>query len=181
MKLFKKGILVLLILSIGVFQSCKSDDAAEDILPSPEPRQIFLRAKVDGASFNSDPLKTLAITSVVDDPIATVLVFGGVDEQGRGIDFIIADFTIDGTYDLGMNLPGPHGNFMGSGGYVENQQTPCITYSANGGVVGKVIVTKYIPNEWIEGTFEFTAFCIHNDSSRSITAGEFAMEVQYHD
>lgn len=169
MKQIKVGILIALMLFATTITSCKKDDDGQVLPVNP----TFMTAKVGGESFSSDPAQTNALFHISEKD-EWFLGVQGVDKNESIIQIQIADFYSIGTYEIGEDsFP----NFLGVGSYFLGGVI--LGFSSYDGVPkGELIVTKYNPNDRIEGTFSFYIQKIFDENSIiHISEGAFSMPV----
>lgn len=169
MKLFQKGIFVMLVAFAVTITSCSKND---DNGPRVGDSQGTLTAKINGENYRSLPGEAEAFVFVVDSQ--KTLSIAGRDAQGRELGMSTNNFTGTGTYNL-FDMDGDVGigmYFEGDGDDTQGWLLP-----VEGAELGKLIVTEYSSGGRIKGTFHFTVMNPNSNSVKNITDGAFDVRV----
>ncbi len=161
MKVFKKGMLLFLVVLAATISSCGSDDSN-----GPGIDVSNFTAKVDGQPFSSVLDEAFGGVTVIQNN--SVVVVSGGDAQGRAISVTTEQFNGVGEYDI-FNL----NETLGLGLYMEGEdENTQIWNAAVEGQIGKLNVTS-VSNNRLKGTFHFKVLNIQTNSIKSITEGKF--------
>jgi len=160
---------LILMVSLAVV-SCKKDDDGGD---GGTTANGTVSAKVDGASFTSQPAFTVANT-ITANGITTVTIQGS-DNSGKGIVLVINGFEGTGTYDIGGGA-----NVFVTGSYIEaNASNPTASQSwmapFDATVAGEIQFSESTATK-VKGTFSFTAKNTQDNSIKNITEGSFNID-----
>jgi hypothetical protein len=154
------------------FTSCSSDD---DKGPGTNSSAGTISAKIDGNSFQSQPL--LSRATQVEAGAATALILQGTDNSGKGFNLNITGFTGTGTYEIG----GANSIFV-IASYVEGNPTNPLatqTWTApydNENLRGTISFSEATATN-VKGTFAFTAKNPNDDSVINVTEGAFNLDI----
>ncbi|QAA82834.1 hypothetical protein EI546_14400 [Aequorivita sp. H23M31] len=169
MKIFKRGIFVVLMAFAVTITSCSKDD---DNGPGGGDSVGTLTAKINGENYRSLPEEAEAFLYIIEDQ--RTLAIAGRDAQGREIGVSVNNFSGTGTYnifdmdgDLGLGM-----YFEGDGDATQGWLLP-----VEGEAPGKLVVTDYSAGNRIKGTFHFTVMNPSNNSIKRITDGVFDVRV----
>jgi|SRR5690554_1416085 len=163
MKQFGNYFLMLFVAIALTTTSCSKDDDSSD--GGFTPGETMMTAKIDGENFvatNTESLKGEVEGS-------QVVFVSGNDGSGKQIIITIHKFTGTGTYTVSKE--GTTGSFANILYWEESQQEGW--WGMDG---GKVVVSNYLPNERIKGTFHFELNNL-NETQKSVTEGKFEMAV----
>src|SRR5690554_2099482 len=161
MKQFGNYFLMLFVAIALTTTSCSKDDDSSD--GGFTPGETMMTAKIDGENFvatNTESLKG-------DVEGSQVVFVAGNDGTGKQIIITIHKFTGTGTYTVSKDgTSGSFANIL----YLEDS----IGWWGEDG--GQVIVSDYLPNERIKGSFHFELNNL-NETQKSVTDGKFEMAV----
>lgn len=171
MRHLKNIMILFMVLTVGTFTSCSSDDDGGD--PGDTTAAAgTITAKIDGANFTSLQLTTFA-NLVNAGGVSTLTIQGNTDSQAFNL--LINGYDGVGTYeisDAGIAI---------IASYIEpnitdpmNTQTWSAPY-ANSGVIGEINISEETANG-VKGTFFFTGKNANDDSTKVITDGQFNVE-----
>lgn len=168
---FLKTSLILLSFLFSLV-SCSSDDDGGNGGNTPNG---VVKAKVDGANFQSNP--TFSTANRVTAGPSTTLTLQGTDNSGKGFNFVINGFEGEGSYEIG----GDNLVFVVAN-YVEANATNPIdtqTWTApyDDTTVRGSISFSTATDDNVEGTFEFTSKNPNDGTVKNITEGSFNLEV----
>lgn len=159
MRFFK--FLTLLLVTVSIISCGKDDDGGTSGGGSSD---TFWYCKVDGEDFRIEGDYAFATYFDIDNTIA---VYGSEDQAVPGFATIFIALKNDdgmvGTYDLSLN-----GDATGTYNDTDPSETFLSAFEDGGGTME---ITK-IDDEFVEGTFSFTAFD-GNGNSKEITDGSF--------
>jgi len=156
-------ILMLFVAIALTTTACSKDDDSSD--GGFTPGETMMTAKIDGGNFVATG--TESFKGEVEGSI--VVMLGGEDDAERQFFITIHNFSGTGTYTVkedGDNSPFADVLYW-------EQELEEGWWGMDG---GKVIVTDYLPNERIRGTFQVELNNL-NDSRRSVTDGKFEMAI----
>lgn len=163
MKQFGNYFLMLFAAIALTTTSCSKDDDSSG--GGFTPGETMMTAKIDGGNFVATG--TESFKGEVEGSI--VIMLGGEDDAERQFFITIHNFSGTGTYTVkedGDNNPFADVLYW-------EQELEEGWWGMDG---GKVIVTDYLPNERIRGTFQVELNNL-NDSRRSVTDGKFEMAI----
>lgn len=163
MKQIGNYILMLFVAIALTTTACSKDDDSSD--GGFTPGETMMTAKIDGGNFVATG--TESFKGEVEGSI--VVMLGGEDDAERQFFITIHNFSGTGTYTVkedGDNSPFADVLYW-------EQELEEGWWGMDG---GKVIVTDYLPNERIRGTFQVELNNL-NDSRRSVTDGKFEMAI----
>jgi|GEM_PF-2320230 len=163
MKQFGNYFLMLFVAIALTTTSCSKDDDSSD--GGFTPGETMMTAKIDGENFVAT--YTESIKGEVEG--SQMVFITGEDASGKQIIITIHNFTGSGTYTVSEG--GTTGSFAHILYWDEVQQEGW--WGMDG---GKVVVTNYLPNERIKGTFHFELNNL-NETQKSVTDGNFEMAV----
>ncbi len=161
------GMLIALALVCTGALSCSSDD--DDRNPG-NADSGTIKAKVDGATFTSNP-QFSAASRISVGPTTTVTLQGN-DSSGKGIVIVLNGVTGPGKYQIGGGA-----NISISASYIEvNTSNPQATQTwqapFDSSVAGEVTIDELTETK-ITGSFEFTCKNSGDNSTKQITEGAF--------
>lgn len=163
MKQFGNYFLMLFAAIALTTTSCSKDDDSSG--GGFTPGETMMTAKIDGENFVA--ISTESLKAEVE---GTQVVFvAGEDGSGKQIIITIHKFTGSGTYTVSKD--GTTGSFANILYWEEARQEGW--WGMDG---GKVIVSDYLPNERIKGTFQFELNNL-NETQKSVADGKFEMAV----
>ncbi|MCE7054164.1 DUF6252 family protein [Algoriphagus sp. AGSA1] len=159
------GMLIALTLLLAG-SSCSNDDERD---PG-NADSGTIKAKVDGATFTSNPQFSAANRISVGS--TTTVTLQGNDSSGKGIVIVLNGVTGPGIYQIGGGA-----NISISASYIEvNTSNPQATQTwqapFDSSVAGEVTIDEFTETK-ITGSFEFTCKNSGNNSTKQITEGAF--------
>lgn len=170
MRAMRSNYFVMLVLACTfAMTSCKKNDAGGtggDAAPG------TIKAKIDGASFTS--LKMTTMANRVNVGGSSMVTMQGSETSGKAIVLVMNGVDGPGTYQIGGGA-----NISISASYTEvniSNPTDTKTWQApfDSSIAGEVKIAE-LTDKNIKGTFAFTAKNTQENSMRDVTAGAFNM------
>ncbi|MEM7186781.1 MAG: DUF6252 family protein [Bacteroidota bacterium] len=165
MKTFKKSIYLFLLCASVVFTACKKDDDNNDEGQNNQNNggTEFLTAKVDGVDFEAAQDPAVIVGATVSN---NVLAFQGGKNNGETIRGTINDYNGVGTYVTGNDISNPN-----SLTYLT--LTPTATWISTFNIGSGTVEVTFDDGNTIEGTFSFDGFNAQDQTTKSVTQGNF--------
>lgn len=164
MKTFKTSIYLVLVCTTVLFTACKSDDNNnEEGGQGGGAGTEFLTAKVDGVDFEAAQDPAVIVGATVS---SNVLAFQGGKNNGETIRGTINDYNGVGTYRTGNDISN-----VNSLSYVTI--TPVAAWTSTFNIGSGTVEVTSDDGTTIEGTFSFEGFNGADQTTKTITQGNF--------
>jgi hypothetical protein len=165
MKTFKSAIYLVLVCTTVLFTACKSDDNnnEEEGGQGGGAGTEFLTAKVDGVDFEAAQDPAVIVSATVS---SNVMAFQGGKNNGETIRGTINDYNGVGTYRTGNDISN-----VNSLSYLT--LTPVAAWTSTFNIGSGTIEVTSDDGTTIEGTFSFEGFNGADQTTKTITQGNF--------
>ncbi len=163
MKTFKKSIYLLLVVAAVAFSSCNKNDDNNDEGEQNNNGTEFLTAKVNGVDFEAAQDPAVIVAATVSN---NVLAFQGGKNNGETIRGTINGYNGVGTYLTGNDISNPNS-------LVYLTLTPVASWMSTFNIGSGTVEVTFDDGNTIEGTFTFEGFNAQNQTTKTVTQGNF--------
>ncbi|MEM7087586.1 MAG: DUF6252 family protein [Bacteroidota bacterium] len=165
MKTFRKSAYLVMLCMAVMFTACKSDDNNNEEEQGAQGGNgtEFLTAKVDGVDFEAAQDPAVIVSATVSN---NVMAFQGGKNNGETIRGTINDYNGVGTYQTGNDISNPN-----SLSYVT--LTPVAAWTSTFNIGSGTVEVTSDDGTTIEGTFSFEGFNGADQTTKTITQGNF--------
>jgi len=165
MKTFKKSAYLVMLCVAVIFTACKSDDNnnEEEGEQGGGDGTEFLTAKVDGVDFEAAQDPAVIVSAAVNN---NVMAFTGGKNNGETIRGTLNDYNGVGTYRTGNDISNVNS-------LIYLTLTPVATWTSTFDIGSGTIEVTSDDGSIIEGTFTFEGFNGADQTTKTITQGNF--------
>ncbi len=171
MKTLKKSIYLILLSTAVMFTACNKDDDNNDQGQNNQQNNNgaeFLTAKVDGVMFEAAQDPAVIVSASIGN---SVLAVQGGKNNGETIRATINNYTGVGTYLTGNDISNPN-----SLTYLT--LNPVASWMSTFNIGTGTLEVTFDDGETIEGTFSFEGFNAQDQTTKTITEGNFKAVIE---